>query len=94
VAGYNSASVGDSEEWTAIVNTVEENRVNYYKALSEKTLYSALYGTNIVIVKELKGMVKAIIFAEESSNTEVTEEQPSEEEGYQEVHWRNRYSND
>jgi hypothetical protein len=41
---------------THIVNTVEENHVNFCKALSGKTIYSALYGTYSVTLKELKGL--------------------------------------
>jgi hypothetical protein len=94
VAGYAPASVGESDKWTAIVNTVEENCVNYCKAFSGKTLYSTLYGMYTVTLKELKGLVKASIFAEESSNTDVTEEQPDEEEGFQEVRRHKRHSTD
>jgi hypothetical protein len=45
-----------------------------------------------VTLKELKGLMQESIFAEESSNTEVTEEQPDEEEGFQEVRRRKRHS--
>jgi hypothetical protein len=44
VAGYAPVSVVESDEWKAVVNTVQENRANNCKALSGKTLYSALYG--------------------------------------------------
>jgi hypothetical protein len=44
VAGYTPASVGDSDQWSSIVNTAEGNRRNFCKALGGKTLYSALYG--------------------------------------------------
>jgi hypothetical protein len=45
VAGYTPAVVGESAEWTAIVSSAEENRACYCKALTGKTLFSALYGT-------------------------------------------------
>jgi hypothetical protein len=45
LAGHTSASVGESEEWAAIVNAAEENGVSYCKALHGHTLFSALYGT-------------------------------------------------
>jgi hypothetical protein len=54
VAGYTPASVGESQDWNFIVSTVEENRANYCKALSEKTLYSALYGAYTVTLNEYK----------------------------------------
>jgi hypothetical protein len=74
VAGYVPPSVGESEEWTIIVNTVEENCVNYCKALSGRTLYSALYGTYSISLKELKGLVKAGIFGEEQGIKEVKQQ--------------------
>jgi hypothetical protein len=42
VAAYTPAAVGNSEQWSAIVNSAE-NRQNLCKALSGKTLFSALY---------------------------------------------------
>jgi hypothetical protein len=47
VTGHTPASVGDSEQWSAITNSVE-NRRNFCKALSGKSLLSALYGTDTV----------------------------------------------
>jgi hypothetical protein len=57
VAGFTPASVGESRDWSFIVSTVEENRANYCKALSGKTLCSALYGTYTVTFKELKELL-------------------------------------
>jgi hypothetical protein len=71
VAEYAPPSVGESEEWTDVVNTVEENRVNFCKALHGKTLYSALYGTYSVTLKELKALLKAGIFGEERSEKQL-----------------------
>jgi hypothetical protein len=45
MARYTPASVGDSEQWSPIVSTVEQNRQNFCKALTGKTLFSALNGT-------------------------------------------------
>jgi hypothetical protein len=42
VPGYTPASVGESQEWSAIVNTADDNRQNFCKALTGKTLLSAL----------------------------------------------------
>jgi hypothetical protein len=44
LAGCTPAAVGESAEWTAIVNTAEENRASYFKALSGSVLFSALHG--------------------------------------------------
>jgi hypothetical protein len=91
VSEYAPPSVGETEEWADLVNTVEANRVSYCKALSGRTLYSALYGTYSVTLKELKGLVKAGIFAEEECNKDV---QPTEGEGFQEVRRRKRHGTD
>jgi hypothetical protein len=53
VAAYIPASMGKSEQWSVIVNSAEENRQNLCKALSEMTLFSALYGTYTVAFHEL-----------------------------------------
>jgi hypothetical protein len=58
VAGYTPASVGDSDQWSSIVKTAEDNRQNFCQALGGKTLYSALYGTYTVALKELKALLK------------------------------------
>jgi hypothetical protein len=52
VAGYIPASVSGSEQWSSIVSTTEENRQNYCKALTGKTLFSALYGTYTVTLQD------------------------------------------
>jgi hypothetical protein len=59
VAGYTPAVVGESAEWTAVVSSAEDNRANYCKDLTGKTLFSALYGTYTVTLKELKSLLKA-----------------------------------
>jgi hypothetical protein len=46
-------------EWTSIVNTAEDNRASYFKALTGKPLFSALYGTYTVTIIELKAVLKA-----------------------------------
>jgi hypothetical protein len=59
VAGYTPASVGDSEQWSSIVNAAEENQLNFCKAITGKTLFSALYGTYTVTLHDLKALLKA-----------------------------------
>jgi hypothetical protein len=59
VAGYTPPSVGDSEEWSSIVNEAEANQINFCKALTGKTLFSALYGTYTVTLRELRALLKA-----------------------------------
>jgi hypothetical protein len=77
---------GKSAEWTAIVSAVEENRTNYCKALSRKTLFSALYGTYTVMLNDLKSILKT------SNSAGKTTEKPTQEEGLQEVRRRKRHS--
>lgn len=42
LAGYTGAKVGETSEWTTIVNNAEENRTNLCKSLDGKKLFSAL----------------------------------------------------
>jgi hypothetical protein len=59
VAVYTPASVGESDQWSFIVNTAEENQVNSCKALTGKTLFNALYCPFTVMLKELRALLKA-----------------------------------
>jgi hypothetical protein len=91
VAGYTPALVGDSDQWTSIVNTAEENRLNFCKALGGKTLYSALYGTYTVALQELKALLKASTTAVPTPTSKPTSTQ---EDGFTEVRRRKRQSSD
>jgi hypothetical protein len=42
LARCTPASVGESPEWSTIVNSAEENRANFWKGLVGKPLFSAL----------------------------------------------------
>jgi hypothetical protein len=64
VAGRTATSVGECQEWTSIVSTVEETRTNYCNAISGKTPYCALCGTYTVTLQEPKGLLKANIQSE------------------------------
>jgi hypothetical protein len=66
VAGYTSASVGDSDQWSSIMNTAEDKVQNSCKALGGKTLYSALYGTYTVALPELKVLLKESTSADQT----------------------------
>jgi hypothetical protein len=59
LAGCTPAAVGESAEWLAIVNTAEENRASYCKALSGSVLCSALHGPYTVALKDLKSLLKS-----------------------------------
>jgi hypothetical protein len=89
VAGYTPASVGDSDQWSSIVNTAEDNRQNFYKALGGKTLYSALYGTYTVAPQELKALLKASTTADP---TPTPKPASTQEDGFTEVRRRKRQS--
>jgi hypothetical protein len=90
VAGYIPTLVGESQKWADIVSTVEENRSNYCKALSGKTLYSALYGTYTVTLDEFKGLLKTSIRSQENEPPKSTGPSPQQEEGFKEVRRRKR----
>jgi hypothetical protein len=57
LASYTPASVGESEEWAAIVSSAEDNHESYCKALHRKTLFSTL--TYTMTLNELKNVLKA-----------------------------------
>jgi hypothetical protein len=87
VAGFTPVAVGESERWSSILNTMEENRANFCKALSGKTLYSALYGSYTVTLNELKDVLKASITAKSGTTG------PSpQDDGFQEVRRRKRHN--
>ncbi|XP_033606293.1 uncharacterized protein LOC111861621 isoform X2 [Cryptotermes secundus] len=83
VAGFTTAAIGESAEWAAIVSAADDNRINYCKALSGKTLFSALYGNYTVTLNELKSLIKA-----SASGTII----PARVEGFKEVRRRKRQS--
>jgi hypothetical protein len=85
VAGYTPAVVGESAKWTT-VSAAEENRANYCKALSGKTLLNALYGTYTVTLNDFKSILKA------SKSAGKPTEKPAQNEGFQEVRRRKRHS--
>jgi hypothetical protein len=82
LASFTPASVGESEKWAAIVSSAEDNRENFCKALRGKPLFSALYGTYTVMLKELKSVLKA------NSQTEQTKQA----DGFKEVRSRKQHS--
>jgi hypothetical protein len=48
------SKVGESSEWTSIVNSVEENRTGFYKSLDGKLLFRTLCGMYTVTLNELR----------------------------------------
>jgi hypothetical protein len=88
VAGYTPASVGESQEWSAIVNTADDNRQNFCKALTGKTLFSALYGTYAVALQELKAVLKA---SNTAGQSQILKSSATQEDGFKEVRRRKRH---
>jgi hypothetical protein len=91
VAAYTPASVGNSEQWSAIINSAEENKQNLCKALSGKTLLSALYGIYTVALHEVMAVLKATTLASQSKTPKSA---ATQEDGFKEVRKRKRHSND
>jgi hypothetical protein len=56
MARYTPASVGETEQWSTIVSTEEEN---FCKVLDGKNLFNALYGAYTVALHELNAVLKA-----------------------------------
>jgi hypothetical protein len=91
LAGCTPAAVGESAEWTAIVNTAEDNRATYCKALSGSVLFSALHGTYTVALIEFKSLLKASNSAGGTA-TGIESVKPTQEDGFKEVRRRKRHS--
>jgi hypothetical protein len=91
LAECTPAAVGESAEWTAIVNTAEENRASYCKALSGSVLFSALHGAYTVALKDLKSLLKS---SNPAGNTATGTEsaKPTQEDCFKEVRRRKRHS--
>jgi hypothetical protein len=92
VAGYPPALVGESEQWSSIVNAAEENRQNFCKALSGNTLFNALYGIYTVALQELKAVLKASNQAGQNTAQKAVGSPSTQEEGFQKVRRRKRHS--
>jgi hypothetical protein len=75
VASHILASVGNSAEWSAIVNAAEENGVSYGKGLHGKPLFRALYGTYTVTLQELKAVLTARTLARQTNLPKTTGQQ-------------------
>jgi hypothetical protein len=90
VAAYTPASVGNSDQWSATVNSAE-NRQNLCKALGGRTLFSALYGTYTVALHEIKAVLKESTLASQSKTPKSA---ATQEDGFKEVRRRKRHSTD
>jgi hypothetical protein len=86
---YTPASAGESERWSSIVSTAEENRQNFCKVINGMNLFSALYGTYTVLLHELKAMLKASTPADQSKTPMSV---ATQENGFKENRRRKRHS--
>jgi hypothetical protein len=87
VAGYTPASVDDSKGWSSYVTAAEEDQVNFCKALTGKTLFSALCGMYTVALIDLKALLKTRSPASQSVTPECA---VPREDGFKEVRRRKR----
>jgi hypothetical protein len=84
MARYIPASVGESEQWSSIVNIAEENRQNFCKVLNGKTLFSALHGKYTVTLQEFKAV---LIASTPAGQSKTLKSSATQEDGFREV-WR------
>jgi hypothetical protein len=96
LARYTPDKVGESSEWTTVVNSAEENTANLCKILNGKPPFSALYGMYTVTLNELEAAVRVsaqIGVGGGVSKTSV--EATAQKDDFREVKTRNRrYSDD
>jgi uncharacterized phage infection (PIP) family protein YhgE len=85
MARYTPASVSESEQWSSIVSTGEENWQNFRKVLNGKNLFSALYGTYTDALHVLKASTPA-------SQSKTSKSAATQEDGLKEVRRRKRHS--
>jgi hypothetical protein len=69
LAGCTPAKVGESSEWTSIVNSAEENTANFCTGLDGKQLLSFLYRMYTVILNEMKAVLKVSVQAGQSDKS-------------------------
>jgi hypothetical protein len=77
------------------MNSTEENRAYYCKALDGKPLFSILYSMYVVTLNELKAILKVSAQAEKSGAVNKTSVESMTQDDFQEVKRRKRHmSND
>jgi hypothetical protein len=77
-----------------IVNTAKDNRVSYGKALTGKSLFSALYGRYTITLIDFKGVLKASTLASQDKSPKPGGEQLTQDESFKEVRRRKRHNNE
>jgi hypothetical protein len=96
LARSTPARVGESSQWTTIVNSAEEKTAKFCKVLGGKPLFSTLYGMYKVTLKEQKVVLKVNAQAGQSGAvTKTSWESTAQDDDFQEVKKRKRHiSND
>jgi hypothetical protein len=96
-AGCTPVSVRASEKWVRTVDTTKNHKESFEKILMRRSLYSAVYRTYTVTLKELKAILQVIATKKNSSQKATTatpriESSPMEgnEEGFREQRRRKR----
>jgi hypothetical protein len=89
MARYTPASVGESEQWSSIVSTEEENLKNFCKFLNGNKLFNALHGTYTVALHELKAVLKA---STPAGQFKTPKSAATQEDGFKEVRRRKRHN--
>jgi hypothetical protein len=78
--------VGESTEWTSIVNGAEENGANFCKGLDGKPLFSALYDMYTITLNGLKVVLKMSAQAGQSGAVNKTSvESTAQDDDFHEV---------
>jgi hypothetical protein len=95
LGGCTPAKVGESSEWTSFVNSAEENRANFCKALAGNTLFNDLYGMNTATLNGLKAVLKVSAQVEQSGAVNKTSVESATQDDFREAKRRKRHiSND
>jgi hypothetical protein len=90
LARCTPAKVGESPEWTTIMNSAEENRTNFCKGLDGKPLFSTHYCMYTVTLNELKAVSAQTKHSGTANKTSL--EPTAQDDEFQEVKRRKRHN--
>jgi hypothetical protein len=85
LAGCTQTKVGESSNWTSIVNSTEEKRANFCKGLDGKQLFSAVYGMYAITLNEMKAVLKVSAQAGQSGAVNKTSVESMAQDDFQKV---------
>jgi hypothetical protein len=93
LTGCTPTKVGESSEWTTIVNSAEENRANFCKSLDWTLQFNALYSMYTVTLIQLKAVSAQAKHSDAVNKT--SSESTAQDDDFREVKKRKRHnSND